>query len=88
MPGRNNTGPLGQGPMTGRGLGLCHHHPNKVTTMTNTTYGQGRISRRGFRCYGGLRGFGYRNVPSLQEERELLRNRLTEVDALLASKQG
>ncbi len=23
MPGRDRTGPLGQGPMTGRGLGLC-----------------------------------------------------------------
>lgn len=23
MPGRNRTGPLGRGPMTGRGMGLC-----------------------------------------------------------------
>ena len=25
MPGRDGTGPLGQGAMTGRGLGVCAH---------------------------------------------------------------
>ncbi|MBU5689764.1 MAG: DUF5320 domain-containing protein [Candidatus Aenigmatarchaeota archaeon] len=26
MPGRDGTGPLGQGPLTGRGLGRCRKH--------------------------------------------------------------
>jgi len=81
MPGRNNSGPLGKGPMTGRGLGLCRPNPNKVADAPSITYGQGRSSRRGLRCCGA-----YRRAPSLQEERELLRNRLAEVDALLEGK--
>ncbi|MDC7243320.1 MAG: DUF5320 domain-containing protein [Pleomorphochaeta sp.] len=63
MPGFNKTGPLGQGSMTGRGLGTCN--TNKVAvnnsenneetttnTMNNNTY-----PRRNF---NGAMGCGFR----------------------------
>jgi hypothetical protein len=31
MPGFNQTGPGGQGPMTGRGMGKCNPSPNPKT---------------------------------------------------------
>ncbi len=44
MPGLDRTGPLGMGPMTGRGLGLC---------------GRGRgVGRGGYGAWGYGRGFG------------------------------
>jgi len=39
MPGRNRTGPLGQGPLTGRGAGQCAGYDV-------TDYGAGRPFRR------------------------------------------
>ena len=58
MPGFDKTGPQGQGPMTGRGLGPC---------------GAGRKFGMGFgRCRGYGRGlgryFGW-NAPQTKEER-------------------
>ena len=41
MPGRDRTGPIGAGPMTGRGLGFC--------TGTGLGMGLGLGCRRGFR---------------------------------------
>ncbi len=50
MPGFNRTGPMGRGPMTGRGMGLC-------TGAANRGYGQGMGMGRGMgRGFG--RGFG------------------------------
>ena len=62
MPGRNGTGPLGQGSMTGRGFGNCN--PNNVSRGVNRNhgsgYGLGKGSGRGFRqnCGWGFRKFG------------------------------
>ena len=48
MPGRDGTGPYGEGPLTGRGLGPC---------------GRGLAFRGGLgRGFG--RGFGFRRVPA------------------------
>lgn len=55
MPGFNQTGPSGQGPMTGKGSGLCRAgRPAYETGFTNTL-GQGRGVRFGwgFRCGPG-----------------------------------
>jgi hypothetical protein len=35
MPGLNQTGPVGQGPMTGRGMGRCHPANPAQTQKTN-----------------------------------------------------
>ena len=55
MPGYNQTGPSGFGPMTGRGRGLCRTgRPIDETGITdNTGFGRGAGFGRGFRC-----GFG------------------------------
>lgn len=52
MPGFDRTGPLGQGPMTGRGLGLCSGY-----ARTTGFRGPGLAWRRGW--YGRGRGFGF-----------------------------
>ena len=49
MPGGDRTGPMGAGPMTGRGVGLCAGYP--VPGYMNPAYG------RGF--WGGGRGRGF-----------------------------
>ncbi|MBN1377031.1 DUF5320 domain-containing protein [Candidatus Woesearchaeota archaeon] len=48
MPGYDRTGPNGQGPMTGRGMGYC---------APADTYSRGRGLGRGFFGYGLRRGF-------------------------------
>jgi hypothetical protein len=50
MPGRNGTGPMGKGAMTGRGLGNC--------TGTNAVSVVGTGMRRGF-GFGAGRGCGF-----------------------------
>lgn len=50
MPRRDGSGPVGQGPLTGRGLGNC-------TGVQNTVYGYGRGLGMG-RGAGCGRGFG------------------------------
>ncbi len=53
MPARDNTGPNGMGPMTGRGLGNCRGD-NRIQNQ-----GRGMGYGRGKRGGGG--GFGLRN---------------------------
>lgn len=58
MPGRDQTGPLGQGQMTGRGLGLCNGENTGLYGC-----GLGRGIGRGIRRGAGMsfwsrRGFG------------------------------
>ncbi|HOV13322.1 MAG TPA: DUF5320 domain-containing protein [Spirochaetota bacterium] len=52
MAGLNGTGPMGEGSMTGRGLGYCNDN-NKET------FGLGRGVGRAFFCRGGGRGRSY-----------------------------
>ena len=63
MPGGDGTGPMGRGPMTGRGLGLCAGYSSPGYTA-NSGYGRGfgRGWGRGFgRGYWGRgRGFWWR----------------------------
>lgn len=65
MSGQDRTGPLGQGPLTGRGLGLC---------------GNGMIQGSGCRRGFG-REFGFRRSISLtkDEEKKILESELEEI---------
>ena len=54
MPGGNRTGPRGQGPMTGRGLGYCTGYDSPGFTA-DQGYGFGR----GYGRFGRGRGRGY-----------------------------
>jgi hypothetical protein len=92
MPRRDGTGPMGAGPMTGRGLGFC-------TGANALKYGAGLAAiglgigfacRRGFgrglgRGFG--RGMGFFNQTSektqkelLNEEKTILQNRLEVIE--------
>lgn len=73
MPRQDKTGPLGQGPLTGRGLGPC---------------GRGLARRLGVgRGFG--RGFGFRVRTSLEEpitlteveEKKILETELKDIEA-------
>jgi len=82
MPGQDKTGPTGQGPMTGRGLGLC-----------GTGVGAGVGFRRGFgRGFGrsagrfcprwGATGFTESQVTLTKEqEKKILEAELAEIEA-------
>jgi hypothetical protein len=75
MPRRDGTGPLGQGAMTGRGLGLC-------TNSNNQTYGYGRgfgLSR-GNNC---RRNTIQTNRNALTEQKKILEARLAEINKQL-----
>ncbi|GAQ94260.1 hypothetical protein TAGGR_1439 [Thermodesulfovibrio aggregans] len=56
MPWGDRTGPLGQGPRTGRGLGFCSGFatPGYMNPAPGRGFGRGR----GWRCFGWFGGFG------------------------------
>lgn len=90
MPGRNQTGPLGQGPMTGRGLGICGSRRNASYTngpRLGLGRGYGRGAGRGLgRGMGGGYGYrmgGYDEPLSPKEEKEILKRRIDELDAMI-----
>lgn len=56
MPGRDGTGPMGQGPMTGGGFGACS---TKDVSEKETVFGLGLGRRLGARFAAGIgRGLG------------------------------
>ena len=71
MPGGDRTGPLGQGPMTGRGAGYCAElpMPGYMNPMPGRGWGMGRGGGQG-RGWGRGRGWrhgynpmGFTGVP-------------------------
>jgi hypothetical protein len=76
MPGRDRTGPIGAGPMTGRGLGFC--------TGTGLGMGLGLGCRRGFgRGFNVSRTSPKTQKEILQEQKNLLESRLKIIDEQL-----
>ena len=93
MPGGDRTGPMGYGPMTGRGLGFC-----SGVNMPGYGAGFGRLGlarRRGFGRgfgYGFGRGIGYGfgggypvGPVSPEAEKELLQNEKNVLQQQLAA---
>jgi len=79
MPGRNRTGPSGQGPGTGWGLGGCSEGEHAMTGSNVRCFGRG-AGRGGRpwgggkgRCFGGGRGrmFGAPLPANITVEEEL-----------------
>lgn len=74
MPGRNGTGPMGTGPMTGRALGPCAGGGAwKYGAGLGLGLGLGLACRRGF-----CRGLGYglfQNQTSPETRKQLLQQR-------------
>lgn len=89
MPGRDGTGPMGQGPATGRGLGFC-------TGASNAAYGCGLGLGCGRRAgFGRLRGTGFGRMAAqpfdastqkdvLTQQRSLLQKQLESIDSQLS----
>ncbi|HHU91418.1 MAG TPA: DUF5320 domain-containing protein [Clostridiaceae bacterium] len=85
MPGRDGTGPVGAGSMTGRGLGFC----NDAKTVNPGRRPGMRLRpacRRGFgRGYG--MNFGVNDVNSkkelLQNQKSMLQNQINLIDKQL-----
>ena len=76
MPFGDGTGPLGQGPMTGRGLGYCGGYgaPGRFQGWGR---GMGRGFRRGFgRGFGRGYGFGWAGYNAPYDEKTVLENRM------------
>lgn len=65
MPGQDGTGPMGQGPMTGRGFGPC---------------GRGMRRRMGWRCFGAY-PYANPVVLTEAEEKKILEAELKEIEA-------
>ena len=63
MPGFDKTGPLGDGPMSGRAQGMCRSSRSGRQTERSGGYGLGRGRRqgRGFKCGMGNR-FGRQGI--------------------------
>ncbi len=74
MPGFNRTGPAGQGPMTGRGLGACNNFTDDFSSAytPGTGFGRGMRMQRGnrFNRTGAGRGWGRQsagnNAPAFE----------------------
>ena len=66
MPGQDKTGPMGQGPLTGRGMGLCG-------TGTRRGFGRGMGCRRGF-------GFARPVAMTGEEQKKILEAELKEIE--------
>lgn len=93
MPRGDGTGPMGMGPLTGRGLGYCAGYARPG--FFGFGYGMGRGRGRGFRPMGfaaGYPGYGryYRNSPpvtdfaydevaDLKYREEILESQLNEI---------
>ena len=75
MPGLNQTGPSGAGPMTGRGRGICNtgRRVSETGIPDNAGFGRGMGFGRGFRGGPGpgmraYRGYGWgRNQAAFME---------------------
>jgi len=92
MPREDGTGPMGEGPMTGRGLGPCADGSAiDYGPRPGMGYGRGygrRAFGRGRRFYGRGFGWGYgvEQVPAatrkeyLQERKEYLQRNLEVID--------
>lgn len=91
MPGRNGTGPMGAGAMTGRGLGPCAGTGSLAKGAgLGLGLGLGMACRRGFGR--GFRRLFVDNEMSaedckglLQLQKDALKNRLADIDRQLES---
>lgn len=91
MPNRDRTGPRGQGPMTGRGLGPCGSGRAAPGYGRGAAYGRGFGFGRGLALRQGY-GRGYGAFPAaqpsssdqekqiLQQELEAIKNRLDQLE--------
>lgn len=76
MPGRDGTGPLGQGAMTGRGLGVCAHEIRPL-------YGRGLGLGCGLNCRRVFNPVYADSKEALTEQKAVLEARLEAINKQL-----
>jgi hypothetical protein len=80
MPAGDKRGPIGEGPMTGRGMGAC----NDGTTTRRTFFGRRNgFKRGGFRQGGFGRGYNYVDAPQDANEIDSMKARIAQLEELL-----
>ena len=100
MPGRNGTGPLGMGPLTGRGLGPCgggyfSYRRPRLGLRYGYGRGFGRGYGRGLGYYGYYGPYPYEPYPVdesierafIEEEKAILEARLKGINEILDESQ-
>lgn len=82
MPNRDGTGPIGMGPRTGRGAGVCagNEIQGYVEHVIPRWYGRGRSRRRHFRG-GGAPGWGDR--PSREKKVDVIKAQAQDLHEVL-----
>lgn len=76
MPNNDKTGPNGQGPLTGRGRGLCNNNNNNNCNVNNN------CPRRGFNNRNFARNQFTKDeeIQNLQENLKQIKERLEELE--------
>lgn len=82
MPGRDGSGPRGRGMTSGRGLGSCH---GAKAVCGKTGLGPGLRSRRCLGTFGADPKESKTQKELLQEQKELLENKLNSISKQLQS---
>jgi hypothetical protein len=90
MPGGDRSGPLGQGPMTGRRMGFCTGFNMYETSnrLFGRGFGFGRGRGIGFRRYARPYPESYPVQYSAADEAEILRNQAKDLKASLEMIEG
>ena len=81
MPGRNGTGPVGAGALTGRGLGSCGRG-SAIGTVVGVGAAIGYGMYKG-RRRAGFNGRGNRQGFSLEQEKNMLEERIDQIKELM-----
>ena len=84
MPGRDGTGPVGAGALSGRGLGLCND-ANMMKSGSGLRIGLGLSCRRGFgrgygRSFTSMRTDDKTQKEILQEQKRMLQEQINLID--------
>ncbi len=74
MPAGDRTGPMGQGPMTGRKMGFCQGNDNSGRMNNRSGFGRGMGPGRG-RGMGLGRGFGAEWCSNIEKRLQELENK-------------
>lgn len=82
MPRGDKNGPMGMGPMTGRGMGLCSGNDRPGYMNAGQGYMGGRINGRDTTRGPGCGGRGFRNMFLITGISGWMRNRVNQEDVL------
>ncbi|MTI68460.1 MAG: hypothetical protein FH753_17915 [Firmicutes bacterium] len=77
MPGRNGTGPIGEGPMTGRGFGFCSNGKKP--------FRRGLARRNGFRGRFRVNLTKEEEKQYLNEEKDIIKEQLSNIEKRLTN---